>query len=424
MIPSLPDRLNAIAIGPYRAIALALLRGRPLQTKYLVDNSRVTDHHAIIPTEAPVMLGALTPEERNIYDLAVRRFLAVLSAPSTHEDMRLTLSLGKERFLARGKRVLSPGWKAVYESGLPGGGGGVGGERGEGYDEDLDDGYGEGYGDGFGAGSEAHLPALVQGQRLNVLRTEVKTGQTKPPARYTEATLLTAMEHPPGLPTGHAEGAAPCGLGTPATRADIIEKLFSSFYIERAGKSLVPTSKGIQLASLVPGELRSAEMTARWEEKLMAISRGRLSGDAFIGDMRKYAATLVAQTVASTASFTHDNVTREKCPDCGRALLDVKGKKGKMLVCPDRSCGYRKSVSVETNARCPNCHKKLELRGEGDRRMFVCVCGHRERLSDFEKRRGDAGANKRDVQAFLGAQKREGNFAMADQLARWKEQNQ
>jgi DNA topoisomerase-3 len=172
----------------------------------------------------------------------------------------------------------------------------------------------------------------------------------------------------------------------------------------------------------VPEELRSAELTARWEEKLMAISRGRLGSDAFVGDMRRYAAKLVAQTIASTASYAHDNATREKCPDCGKALLDVKGKKGKMLVCPDRACGYRKSVSVETNARCPNCHKKLELRGEGEKRLFVCVCGHREKLSDFERRRVDAGAGKRDVQTFLGAHKRAGNFALADQLARWKEQ--
>jgi len=193
--------------------------------------------------------------------------------------------------------------------------------------------------------------------------------------------------------------------------------------MERAGKSLVPTSKGIQVVSLVPEELRSAELTARWEEQLMSISKGRQSADVFIGDMRKYAAKLVSGAIASTAMYTHDNVSREKCPDCGKFLLDVKGKKGKMLVCPDRSCGYRKSVSVETNARCPNCHKKLELRGEGDRRLFVCICGFREKLSDFEKRRGDAGANKRVVQDYMESQKREGNFAMAEQLARGKEQS-
>ena len=400
VVPTLPDRLRSIAIGPYQTLALALLKDKPLKTRYLVDNSKVTDHHAIIPTEEPVRLSSLSPEEKNIYDLVVRRFLAVLSAPFAYEDMRLTLTIGKERFSAKGKRILEPGWKAAYGNLLPAD------------DEEADD-----------LGEQA-LPALVQGQRLNVLKAHVKTGMTKPPARYTEATLLSAMEHPV-LDKNMQQGAGqtPCGLGTPATRADIIEKLFSSFYMERAGKSLVPTSKAIQLMTLVPEELRSAELTARWEEKLMLISKGRLSGDLFVGDMRKYAAKLVSQTIASTAAFVHDNATREKCPDCGKNLLDVKGKKGRMLVCSDRACGYRKSLSVETNARCPNCHKKLELRGEGDKRLFVCVCGHRERLSDFEKRRVDSGANKRDAQNYLNAQKREGNFALAEQLARWKDQS-
>ena len=118
-------------------------------------------------------------------------------------------------------------------------------------------------------------------------------------------------------------------------------------------------------------------------------------------------------------------MTREKCPDCGKFLLDVAGKKGKMLVCPDRECGYRKNVSMQTNARCPNCHKKLDMRGEGDKRMFVCICGHRERLSDFEKRRTESGASKRDTENFLRNQNKRGgdagSSALAQQLAKWAE---
>jgi DNA topoisomerase-3 len=119
-------------------------------------------------------------------------------------------------------------------------------------------------------------------------------------------------------------------------------------------------------------------------------------------------------------------MTRDKCPDCGKFLLEVSGKKGKMLVCPDRECGYRKNLAMQTNARCPNCHKKLEMRGEGEKRMFVCICGHRERLSDFEKRKKDSGASKRDTEDYLRNQSKQssdtGNSALASQLAKWMEQ--
>ncbi len=399
---TLTDRLRSVAVGPYREMAGALLRMRPLSTRYLVDNAKVTDHHAIIPTEEPVNLSALSPQERNIYDLVVRRFLAVLSPAYEYEETKLVATIGRERFGAKGKIVRSPGWKAAYSTGVLG-------------DDETEDEYGE-----------QTLPPLRQGERLSLRSIKLETGKTKPPARYTEATLLTAMENPPLESKASRDiMQQTSGLGTPATRADIIEKLFSSFYMERRGKELVPTSKGIQLISIVPPELKSAELTARWEQQLSAISKRQGSKDAFVAQMRAYAAKLVSMVIASDAKYQHDNQTREKCPDCGKLLLDVQGKRGKMLVCPDRECGYRKSVSVETNARCPNCHKKLELRGEGEKRMFVCVCGHREKLTDFEKRRGEAGANKTDVNKFMAAQQQAGggNFALAAQLAKWKEQN-
>jgi DNA topoisomerase-3 len=134
------------------------------------------------------------------------------------------------------------------------------------------------------------------------------------------------------------------------------------------------------------------------------ISKGKSRNDAFLKKMREYAAALVSSVAASTATYVHDNITREKCPDCGKFLLEVKGKKGLLRICPDRECGYRKNLSVQTNARCPNCNKRLELRGDGDKRTFFCVCGHRERLAEFEKRRVDSGATKHAVKDFLRAQ--------------------
>lgn len=401
VVLTLPDRLKAVAVGPYRDAAQKILRSGPVATKYIVNNSRVGDHHAIIPTDQFVNLSALSREERNIFDLVVCRFFAVLSPAFEYEEVSLRLTVGKSCFYAKGKTVLKPGWKELY------------GQSDEDEDEDGND--------------SGRLPRLKQGDALSVSACDVTAGKTKPPARYTEATLLTAMENPSGQVDDRALKdilESTSGLGTPATRADIIEKLFGSFCIERRGKEIHPTSKGKQLVSIVPSDLKSAELTAKWERRLKLIESGQASGFEFTSDMREYAARLVREIIASDSKFTHDNITREKCPDCGKFLLDVNGKKGKMLICPDRDCGYRKSVSVITNARCPNCHKKLEMRGEGDKKMFFCVCGHREKLSDFESRRKTTGAGKRDVEKYLQSQKRQGgsgNTALADQLAKWLE---
>lgn len=404
VVSTLPERLRAVATGPYRDAAGAVMRTKPLNTKYLVNTAKVTDHHAIIPTEQPPDFSALSYEERNIYDLVVRRFLAVLSPTFEYEEVKLRVAVGKHSFYAKGIVVRVPGWRALYNDFSE-----------DDAAEDADE-------------RSQQLPALSPGTALSVHDVKVVTGKTKPPARYTEATLLTAMENPVRQITDAAlksvmENAG--GLGTPATRADIIEKLFNSFYIERRGKDLLPTSKGKQLIGIVPPDLTSAELTAKWEQRLQLIAQGKEKAERFTDEMRVYAASLVKQVIADSRVYTHDNVTREKCPACEKYLLDVNGKKGRMLVCPDRECGYRKSVSVQTNARCPNCHKKLELRGDGDKRAFFCVCGYRQKMSEFEKKKD--GAGKRDVADYMrqqSQQQKSGSSALADQLAKWAESNE
>lgn len=399
VVPTLPERLRSCMVDEYKPLAQEIYRNKPLKTKYLVNDAKVTDHHAIIPTEEQPQLYDLSGPERNIYDLVVRRFLAVLMEPYEYEEVRLTMTIGGETFTAKGNRVLNQGWKAAYNRSFQ-------------LEEDEGDEQAQ------------NLPALAQGQKLPVASAALKPGKTSPPARYTEATLLSAMEHPAGQVADKSLSRIleeTSGLGTPATRADIIEKLFSTFYVERRGKELVPTSKGVQLIELAPEELRSAELTARWEDRLSDIAKGKAKDAEFVSEMRKYAAELVTEVKASDKTYRHDNQTRTPCPDCGKYLLRVKGKRGEMLVCPDRECGYRRSLSQTTNARCPNCHKKMELRGEGEKQMFACVCGYREKLSDFKKRRANAGAGKRDVRKYLASQNTGGgNTAMADALAKWK----
>lgn len=257
------------------------------------------------------------------------------------------------------------------------------------------------------------------------------SGQTKPPALFNEATLLSAMENPTKYMESNNKDLIKTigetgGLGTVATRADIIEKLFNSFLIEKKGKDIYITSKGRQLLDLVPEDLKSPVLTGEWEMKLSDISKGNLNKNDFINEMRNYAKEVVNEIKNSEEQFKHDNMTRSKCPECGKFLLEVNGKKGKMLVCQDRECGYKKGVSRITNSRCPNCHKKLELRGEGEGQVFVCSCGHKEKLSTFNSRKKKESdkASKKDVSKYLKNQNKENdesfNNPFAEALAKLK----
>ena len=167
--------------------------------------------------------------------------------------------------------------------------------------------------------------------------------KTKPPSRYNEATLLSAMENCGRLVEDEAlrESIKGSGLGTPATRAEIIEKLIRTSYIERHGKELVPTSKGMQLLGLVPAALRSPELTAQWEQRLADIARGKAQKAEFMSDIRQDTAQLVQSIRMDSTVYKPDNVSKSKCPQCGRYMLIVNGRRGKMLACPERSCGYR-----------------------------------------------------------------------------------
>lgn len=405
MISTLPERLKSIALGPYVDLARSILRNKLITTKRFVDGSKVSDHHAIIPTEQPPTLSRLSSEEFKIYDLIVKRFLAVLSPAFEYEQTLVKVVINGERFTAKGKIVKLKGWRKVYE--------GLGDFDDESANEDGE--------------AEQTLPEIRKGDNLKNLSVKLINGQTKPPARHTEATLLSAMEHPEKLIADLKLREAmeqSHGLGTPATRAEIIEKLFNSFYMSRQGKEIIPTSKGIQLIGLVPSELKSPILTAKWEQQLTDISKGRVQNQSFLTGIREYATKLVSTVNESAQTFKHDNLTRNKCPECGKYLLQVKGKKGEMLVCQDRECGYRKGLSQISNARCPECHKKMEIKGEGENKLFSCVCGYREKLSAFTKRKeAEKGKlNKKDVQKYLRNQQDIGpiNTALADALAKLK----
>ena len=403
ILPSIKERLEACSVGPYRALAGKLANRRIEGKPSFVDDKKVTDHHAIIPTEQFVQLDHMTVEERKIYDLVVRRFLAVLYPPFEYEQTELILEIGAETFLARGKAVKALGWKAVYET-----------QEDEDEEAEL---------------KEQSLPLMKKGEVLNHLAISVTEGKTKPPAPFNEATLLSAIENPAAYMESKDKDMARTlgetgGLGTVATRADIIEKLFSGFLLEKRGKDIYLTSKAKQLLTLVPEDLKKPELTADWEMKLSAIAGGKLKRASFMKDIRLYSAALIREIKAGEGNFRHDNLSNVKCPSCGKRMLKVNGKNAEMLICQDRECGHREVISRTSNARCPVCHKKLELKGKEEGQIFVCKCGYKEKLSSFKERRAKegAGVSKKDVARYLNQKQKEVqapiNSAFADAFAK------
>ena len=402
VVPTLQERLKACAVGPYRKLAGPLSMKPVKANKSFVDDKKVSDHHAIIPTEQFVQLEHMTNEERRIYDLVVRRFLAVLYPPFEYEQTSLKAEAGGEIFTAKGKIVKNPGWKAAYEE-----------ADGDEEEEEFQ-----------------NLYEVKEGEKLKIDSCQLAEGKTKPPAHFTEATLLSAMENPVRfLSTKDQEAAKTLGetggLGTVATRADIIEKLFHTFLMEKRGNDIYITSKAKQLLSLVPEDLKKPELTADWEKKLSEIAQGSLKKEGFLEEIRDYTQELIQEIKTGEGTFRHDNLTNTKCPVCGKRMLAVNGKNSRMLVCQDRACGHRETISRLSNARCPNCHRKMELYVKGKEETFICsTCGYKEKLSSFKQRREKegAGVSKKEVQKYLNKQKKEAqepiNNAFAQALAK------
>ena len=419
LVETLPERIRACRGGIYGPVCAKLLKSSVKGNKSFVDDKKVSDHHAIIPTEQGISLSELEYGERKIYELVVSRFLAVLLPPCEYEQTEVTVLCQGERFTARGKIVRHPGWQEIRS---------LQKEEGAFQDEPEED---ELWDKGRKEEVLEQMPEFSRGQKILFGEGSISEGKTKPPLPFTEATLLAAMENP----VKYMESADKSlkktlgetgGLGTVATRADIIEKLFHSFMLEKRDQYIHLTSKGRQVLELAPRGLTSPELTAKWEQELSDIACGRAKKKDFEAKIRSYTADIVKDIAASSKTYRHDNLTGKKCPECGKLMLEVNHKNGRMLVCQDRECGYRKTLSKITNARCPQCHKKMELIGDGEQRRFTCACGYREKLSAFEKRKKESGGgvSKKDVNRYMNKMRQEAkepvNNAFADALAKIK----
>lgn len=365
MAPTLKGRLESVAVGPYAALARKALR-HPLNiTRRIVDDSKVTDHHAIIPTEQYVQLGALSNEERKLYDLIVKRFIALFYPVYRYDETSVVLRAGEDALYARGRVQTDLGWKEVYGSDTMSD------------DEDEE-------GETKQAEPQQLLPALRMGQKLPIKSAKAKELRTQPPPKYTESALLSIMEK-------HS-------LGTPATRADIIEKLLNTDTIERVRGRMVPTGKGKQLIELVVDELRSPELTAEWERELERIARGKGDRGRFMKGIREQAAKWVGEVKVETKEYKPHNLTHSRCPECSKPLMEVKSKRGKTLVCSDRECGYRRAAEPAlSNKRCPQCRKKMEIHNGKAGKYAQCrPCNFVEKLDG--ERSGGGGRKNRQQQ--------------------------
>jgi DNA topoisomerase-3 len=285
----------------------------------VVNNERVTDHHAIIPTQAerhPV--DKMNEDDRRVYDLVVRRFLAVFHPEAVFENTRVETTVSGYVFRTRGRLILVPGWRAVYGEGLEG-------DRG---DEDE--------------GREQQLPKLERGEAVSVVEVGSEAKETKPPRRYSDGTLVRAMETAGKLVDDEElrEAMKDSGIGTPATRAAIIERLIQVGYVERDGRALVVTEKGLNVIRLL-GEhaLTSPSLTGDWEHRLAKIETGSDSREAFMSDIVRFTSETVSELDTKLKDVRIPRANLGPCPVCGRDI--VENRKGYSCWSrEDPGCGF------------------------------------------------------------------------------------
>jgi DNA topoisomerase-3 len=311
------------SVGQEYAAASAYVVGLDvLPLGRVVDDSKVSDHHAIIPTRAerhPV--DKMNSDDRRVYDLVVRRFLAVFHPDAVFENTRVETSVGEHVFRTRGKIMLVPGWRGVY-------GEGVGGAEANGADDDE--------------GREQQLPRLEHGERVSVERVASEEKETKPPRRYSEKALLDAMETAGKLVDDEElrDAMKESGIGTPATRAAIIERLIQVGYVERDGRALVVTEKGLNVIRLL-GEhaLTSPGLTGEWEHRLARIETGSDSREAFMGDIVRFTRDTVSELDTKLKDVRIPRANLGPCPVCGRDI--VENRKGYSCWSrEDPGCGF------------------------------------------------------------------------------------
>ena len=381
---TLADRLRAIG-GDYKEITAKLLREKDFNTKRIINNSKVSDHHAIIPTEQKPNYMSLSDTELKIYNLVVKRFLENLLPDYKYEETSYSFKLDNKVFTAKSTKVIQLGFKELSRSEI----------------------------------EDKKISFSTKEFGLDSLQYNKK--QTTPPSYYTEGSLIYAMENPFEFVDDDNERKIlkqTNGIGTVATRADILEKLFTNDYLVLDNGRIKTTNKAKQLLNLVPKNLKSPSLTATWEKQLDNIAKNKLSKDKFLKDIKDYTRECILEIKDSQDKFKHDNISGKKCEECGSYMLEVDKKGTKMLKCSSPTCRNRKVISRLTNLRCDNCHKKMTLFGSGENSTYRCVCGNSLKQKEVDKRiknnKKDK-ASRVDMKKYMKQESLENN-ALRDKL--------
>jgi DNA topoisomerase III len=364
LVPQLkPTAATLTDIPEYATAAQFVLRLDSLPLARVVNDARVDDHHAIIPTDVEHDLSTFSPDERRIFDLVARRFLAAFHPPARYARTTVVTVVEEERFRTRGKVTLEAGWRGVY---------GVEADANGSKEEDPE---------------SAELPQLEQGQPVKVVSAESEAKETRPPPRYTEATLLSAMETAGKLVDDEElrEAMKERGLGTPATRAETIETLIRREYIERVGKELAPTPKGLQVITMLEeNKLTSPELTGDWEKRLRDIEHEKGAKDDFIKGIEEFTeATVKAIEALDKEKLRPERVELGLCPRCGAETGEIIRENAKAYGCTswksreETGCGFVIWKRVAGRTLTPEIARQLLEEGKT-----------KEVLSGFRSRAG------------------------------------
>ncbi|MCU7357696.1 MULTISPECIES: DNA topoisomerase 3 [Enterococcus] len=333
---TLKERLQAIANVDNRAKEY-LKNGAQVKQKAVFNDSKVTDHYALIPTEERPRFEKMSTDESRIYHLIVERFLGLFAEQYVTANVKAVVEFPAGEFIFRQEKVLQNGWQKP---------------------------------------SEKVAEKLTDWENVKSIKGQFAINKelTTPPKLATEGSLLAQMEK--------------YALGTPATRAEIIEKLLKSELMERRSNVLAVTPKGKQLLNLVNSSLVSPNLTAKWERSLENIAQGKESAGAFLKGIEKDTARLVNEIKDSQATYKDYSLTTKICPECGSQLKERNTKDGKIYICSNAECSYRRRKEPKlSNHRCPQCHKKMEILDGKNGAFFKCkYCGITEKMPDKKAR--------------------------------------
>lgn len=335
MKATMKERLQAISdFSP--EVRTYLKNGGQVKLTKVFKNEKVTDHHALIPTEQRPRYEKLSSDEQKIYTMIVTRFLGLFAEPHKVKQTTVIVKFGKEEFVFKQNKVEQVGWKLE---------------------------------------KEASVVSVDWKKEMSVVPDFlIKKELTSPPKALTEGTLLGLMEK-------HS-------LGTPATRAEIIEKLIKSELMERSPKGLLVSPKGKQLLELVNPSLVTPELTEKWEKNLEEIAKGKQNSQQFLKEIELETKKLVNEIKQSENKYQDFSLTQKKCPKCGENLREKNTKDGKIYVCSSSECSYRRRKDPKiSNHRCSQCHRKMEIIDGKNGSYFKCkYCSITEKMQDKKER--------------------------------------